>query len=309
MKYIFALSLLFSLKSFADGGRLFFNRNGFVTCYEEAGKSYVFTWDDIIETPQKPVSYFNLSDYVEHTSQQIKNCSQIKYITEIPSEILKSILEIPVQLPEQVLFSIKQIEQGGRVFRTEKTAAEYIAKRKSIFQPDRPEVLSKLRAEAGDTFASEVIAYFTKYITVRNRSCESLIGTCDFYLCQEQKNPCGLDGYNLSFGYKYCSGSKFKLLGQMKTSLGKSWVSDVFQCLQRRSLEIAGQPDTSEISCSKIKKESFDSHPDCYVQAGFCHLKGTEKKYIFGLIKKEILSFQTIVQGAEIIKQCAEDEK
>ena len=279
------------------------DQNGFVTCIQLAGNTYFFEWDPYINTPQKAVRYFEAAEYQRTTSHRLRSCKDQKYIIDrIPPEILFDIAQIQNQLPDEVLFSLSQVASGANTFRAEKTATEYIRNRPQIFKSDSPEVLSQLRRDVGDEFARNVLTEFSKSIAVRNKSCESLIGTCDFYLCQEQKNPCGLDGYNLTFGYKYCSGSKFKLLNEMTTPLGKSWVSDVFQCLQKRNLTL------STNVCSEIKKESYDSHPDCYVQAGFCDLKGNEKVHIFNLIKKEILSFQTVVQGADLIKQCGAEK-
>ncbi len=280
------------------------DKNGFATCYEHQGETYFFEWDHFINTPLKKVNYFTLREYVSTTGHLIRNCEDQKYIHEIPQEILKDIDGIKAQLPADIIQSLLQISEGAHVYHTEKTGAEYIANRPGQFKRDQPEVLTQLRQQAGDLFASEVMNLFIDSIIHQSDSCAALIGTCDFYLCQEKKNPCGLDGYNLNFGYKYCSGSKFKLLKEMKTDLGKSWVTDVFTCLQKRSLETSSIVLEDENKCHLIKKLAYQSHPDCYVQAGFCKLKGLEKHQIFNLIKKEIISFQTITQGIELIKQC-----
>lgn len=201
-----------------------------------------------------------------------------------------------------ILFSLSALAQ-------QPTAAEYVLSRPDIFQPDHPEVLTKLRREVGDQFAQEVMDYYIKEIIVQNRSCESFVGTCDFYLCQEQKNPCGIGGYNLGFGYKYCSRSKFDLLPKMKTPLGKSWVPQVFQCLQKRSLvdslSIEQQPELNQDTCKSIKKKAFKSHPDCYVEAGYCELTILEKSNIVELLWTKAFSFKAVTQGASIVNQCA----
>ena len=221
----------------------------------------------------------------------------------IPSHILRPINEIRNLLPSAVLSSLDQVANGANQFRFEKSAAEFIHNRADQFTNNKPEVLSQLRFQVGDKFASEVMDLFIKKIIPNRSSCEKLIGTCDFYLCQEKLNPCGLDGYNLSFGYKYCSGSKFELLHKMKSPVGKHWVTAVFQCLQSQSLEYSAS--SSRNSCESVATHSFDSHADCYVKAGFCDLKGLELSAIFKLIKKEILSAQTISQSFEILKKCS----
>lgn len=189
------------------------------------------------------------------------------------------------------------------------TAAEYVQSHSEIFQPDHPEVLTQLRKEVGDDFAKEVMDYFMKEVVVQNRTCESFIGNCDFYLCQELKNPCGLEGYNLGFGYKYCSRSKFKLIDEMKTNLGKQWVPKTFQCLQKRSLEsslaIQQQEDLQKDVCKSIRKLAFNSHPDCYVEAGYCELSISEKANIVDLIFFSAFKPSSIKQGLSLNNQCA----
>lgn len=189
-------------------------------------------------------------------------------------------------------------------FAQSETPAEYIQNRPAIFRSDAPEVLTDLRHDTSDTFALQVMQTWIPKL-VAQRSCDQFIGTCDFYLCQEEKIPCGLEGYNLSYGYKYCSGSKFKLLGQMPTQQGKTWVTEVFKCLQSKSFQDSGTTQNNDRQCKVISSNAYASHPDCYVQAGFCDLSTTEKKLILKLIKSEIFSFAAIVQGFDILKQCA----
>ena len=135
-------------------------------------------------------------------------------------------------------------------------------------------------------------------------SCESYIGDCDFYLCQEEKNPCGIDGYNLSYGYKYCNASKLVLLNQMKTSAGKAWVLKAFKCLQRKNLENTMTPISGQDRCENIKVQAYLSHPDCYIEAGFCDLKMSEKARILNVIKQEFFTAKTFIQSLQIIKKC-----
>lgn len=305
MKWFFLFSL-FSIHAFAD--QVLYDKQGFARCFQQGETTYFFDWDPYIRTKEKKVYYFTMKDYNQLPNHMISSCKNYKILHEVPNEILRDLSEIEHQLPEQALFSLKQVAAGAHLFRAEKTAVEYVQNRKKIFQPDHPEVLTQLRYDVGDQFAAEVMDYFTKKIAVQGKSCDSLIGTCDFYLCQEQKNPCGLDGYNLSFGYKYCSGSKFKLMQEMKSSQGKNWVVDVFQCLQKKNLEDSSILSSNENKCSVIAENAYNSHPDCYVNAGYCHLSTIERSHIFNLIKKEIFSFKTLTQGLAIIKNCAQEK-
>lgn len=178
----------------------------------------------------------------------------------------------------------------------------------SYFQKNHPEILSTLIRQYGRNFSEEVINLWTNDLAKEynnDLSCEQWIGSCDFYLCQEKKNKCGALGYNLGFGYKYCSGSRFWLDSRMTSSLGHQWVNSVFQCLQRKNFEHS-EKNKGNLTCSDIKQSSFDSHPDCYVNSGFCELLLIDQSNIMRLIKKELFSMGTIIQGIRILEICHE---
>lgn len=300
MKFYLILFLLLTQNLWAD--QIFRNQSGFPVCYQKENQIYIFDWDDIVRTQSKDVFYFKLDDYINTTHHQISGCSELKYIQDIPSSILKPLEEVQNELPNEILLALKQVKQGGRVYRSESNPEEFINQRQQLFQVDSPSQIQNLRNQYGDLFTSSLITTWTHKMFSERTSCDSLIGSCDYYLCAEKKSPCGLDGYNLGFGFKYCSGSKFKLAGEMKTVEGQQWVQSVFQCLQRQSF-IDAQSGKNN-SCDSLKKNAFDSHPNCYAQAGFCNLKLSEKINIFKLIKSEIFSHATIEQGLALMNLC-----
>jgi len=284
------------------------DKHGFVKCFDINNEKYVLDWDDITKSQSKSARYFKIKDYEMVHGQRIKNCSDLKYISDISSEILHSVDQLNEEISTDLQFEIEQIKNGAHTRRVEKTAEEYVRNRPLTFKVDSPEMLSQLRLDVGDAFAAQVMTYFIDHVILKSKpsnDCSAFVGTCDFYLCQESKNPCGLDGYNMSYGYKYCSLSKFKLLGRMSTTSGRNWVGDTFMCLQGRSFndfKVGGK-----YSCKTIKEKSFDSHPDCYADAGFCSLGGYDKLQIFDTVKAEILSVQTIKQGFDLFKNCIEE--
>ena len=306
------LMLAFGAFSLVDASEsLHRDQAGFIDCIQVAESSinqqtkeaYFLSWDHLTQFKIRSVSVFSLSDYIKATGHRIRGCQDVRFLQEIPANILKSPDNVPYKFSEDVLFSIQQISEGAHSYRFEKTAEEYIKNRSSQFRADQPEVLSNLRYDVGDRFAQEVIFVFSQKLFTKLSRCEDYIGTCDFYLCQEQKNPCGLDSYNLSFGYKYCSGSKFKLLGQMRTDLGRQWVTSVFQCLQKASA-LATSKANGQQSCESIQATSYQSHPHCYVESGFCELKLGEKIKIFNLVKTDIFSSLGLAQVQEVLQQC-----
>jgi hypothetical protein len=282
--------------------QVFRNQSGFPVCYQKEDQIYIFDWDDIVRTQSKEVFYFKLEDYINTTHHRISGCAEAKYIREVPSAILKPIEGAQSQLPSEIISALKQVQQGGRVCRSESSPQEFINQQWQLFQVDSPSQIQNLRDQYGDLFASNLISTWSQKMIPENASCDSLIGSCDYYLCAERKSPCGLDGYNLGFGFKYCSGSKFQLAGEMKTVEGQKWVQSVFQCLQRQSFIDAQSGQNN--SCESLKKNAFNSHPNCYAQAGFCDLKLSEKINILKLIKSEIFSYATIEQGFALINLC-----
>ncbi len=103
--------------------------------------------------------------------------------------------------------------------------------------------------------------------------CDDYIGvdgcaSCDYYLCKEaNENTCGNDGYFVGFGHKYCE--RLTLVTEPRLSAaGQAWSAATRECLM-----IALERDSSPSdSCDEIQTIAFDSHPDCYVDKGFCDL-------------------------------------
>lgn len=93
-----------------------------------------------------------------------------------------------------------------------------------------------------------------------------------FYRCAEDElaalgRGCGLDGYLLGYGARYAERFYRDTRPTMSTR-GRVWIDDVLVCLQdelRASIDV-------DTSCPEIRTIAFDSHPGCYVEAGFCTL-------------------------------------
>jgi hypothetical protein len=89
----------------------------------------------------------------------------------------------------------------------------------------------------------------------------------DFYECAEATAQCGPDGYLIGYGAKYAERFYTQTRPRM-TPRGQEWIDDVLVCLQS-SLRDSIDASTS---CEDIRTIAFDSHPACYVEAGFCSL-------------------------------------
>lgn len=216
--------------------------------------------------------------------------------------MLKFLKYLILLLATQLSFTVSFAAAPNYFSEPKDAPADFILQKSNLFQVDAPAQIENLRKKYGDQFTAKVIQIWSEELFSKDSSCEKYIGTCDFYLCQEQKSPCGLEGYNLSFGFKYCSGSKFKLLNQMQTGFGKSWVTNVIQCLQKQNILKSQNNETR--TCEQIKSDAFASHSDCYVESGFCELEISEKLRIFQLVKKEIFSPESFSMGLGLLRKC-----
>jgi Stanniocalcin family len=92
-----------------------------------------------------------------------------------------------------------------------------------------------------------------------------------FYECAEQVadlgHGCGEAGYFLGYGRKY-SQRFYKEARPRMSARGKQWIDEVLVCLQHDLREAIDETT----SCEEIWNTAFDSHPACYVKAGFCTL-------------------------------------
>lgn len=91
-------------------------------------------------------------------------------------------------------------------------------------------------------------------------ACETDSG-CNFYGCLESVHPCGLDGYAVSYGMKYCK--VFTAMAPSMSSLGQDWVEVVRKCLQVKLKPVAVR-NLSMSDCTEFHAFAFNSHPDCY---------------------------------------------
>lgn len=128
-------------------------------------------------------------------------------------------------------------------------------------------------------------------------SCQAKKNSCDFYLCKEQKSPCGDKGYWLAYGYKYCS--LFLEVEDKFPVTSMEWMQKVRVCLQKEINEFS-----EEISCTESYLKSMSSHVDCYTDTGFCQLSLKERASIIWALRSALLLPLTYVEGLELEYQC-----
>jgi hypothetical protein len=123
-------------------------------------------------------------------------------------------------------------------------------------------------------------------------------GACEYYACREAEAQCGVDGYLLSYAYRYCN--KFRLITEPKVSHeGQMWLRKIRRCLIT-TMDV-GEPD---IDCSSIDSEGYDSHTQCYIDTGFCALPLSDRAAVLATI--DILDF-SFRESFIIGHKCIED--
>ncbi|KAI1702865.1 protein kinase domain-containing protein [Ditylenchus destructor] len=120
------------------------------------------------------------------------------------------------------------------------------------------------------------------------------IQQCEKYREIENQVHCGESGYPLGYGYRYCRRFYEKL--DEFTESGKKFVECAAKCLTDRLGEYIDQ--AQNVSCSNIHDYAYDTHPDCYVQCGFCSVitKSANIKAFFDVIELKDLALRTVLQ-------------
>lgn len=270
----------------------------------EGTESVLIVWDPLSRHSSRPVFGIPLKEYSKQNQHQLNSCKDWPYAVAWP-EGLRNISEFSRGFPERVRFAITQIEQGGRTFREERTVKEYITKRPQTFRAQGEIDVEALEQDYGTPFAKDVVNTWIAMLLAKKsidpNHCEALIGTCDFYLCEEARNHCGPKNYMIGLGYKYCHRSYNGLYQKMESAQAKKWVLGTVQCLQR---EIHAGLNARAMSCSEIEDMAIGVHPECYVENGFCSMPFSDKAKIFSIVKGEIFRKETLTGASETLKLC-----
>ena len=140
-------------------------------------------------------------------------------------------------------------------------------------------------------------------------NCEDYIGqagcgACEYYACREAQaaNQCGSGGYYLAHGYKYCN-RLIQVASPRMSPAGQRWLEDGRDCLMRFiETEIS-----SDEQCRSVRDRAYASHPDCYVDNGFCDLPFTDWLALFASIDTLDLDFvEVLTTSMKCVEQYAD---
>lgn len=285
------------------------DQNGLPRCIENAGQSVLVVWDHLVTKSSRPVFGITLSAYMQENKQMLNSCRDWPYAVAWP-EGVRLISDFSADYSEALQFDLLQIAEGAQVLRTEKNAEAFIATHAGQFQVRRPVEFAQMELDYGTKFSDSLVqSWISQLLHTRDlnpRNCAALIGTCDYYLCVEANHQCGVGGYPVGYGYKYCNRSLFGLLQEMQSEVGRQWVVKTVRCLQTKlNDEIGAVGAVGAMSCDQIRQTALDSHPDCYVDSGFCEMPMADKMKIFNTVKSELLSSSTVSQATKTVSRCA----
>ena len=128
--------------------------------------------------------------------------------------------------------------------------------------------------------------------------CRPSAHSCDFYSCMEDKNPCGKDGYWLSFGSYYCH--SFLVDEPTFSAELQTWLQSVRLCLQQDLT----RPEATAMSCGQIKRYAVEGHVGCYERTRFCDLRAEDKFWVYWYLRSSALTPEAWLQASRIFASC-----
>jgi hypothetical protein len=162
-------------------------------------------------------------------------------------------------------------------------------------QPEEIEIVIGVSNVVDNLFQSQVDV--DKY---GSDKCDNNI--CDKNCSMEAETECGLDGYALGYGFKYCT--MFVNSINSFTSKGQTWVYSTMNCLQKA---LVSPLQSCEKNCETLKNLAFSSHPSCYVNNGVCDLPPLDWVTLLTIVGKDLLTYDGLVQALNTGPQCIPD--
>lgn len=119
---------------------------------------------------------------------------------------------------------------------------------------------------------------------------------CDFYQQLEGEYQCQSKGYPINFGYRYCL--KFINNKNSFSDDGQQWLANTRECL------INEIKNTGFNDCEELKEFAFESHSNCYEQAGFCSLSKKDRRQLYKMIIPQFWRVGLIFDGLSLLRSC-----
>ncbi len=315
MNWYGLLTLIFlSGNALAFSATVFNDPQGMPRCVESPRPILIY-WQQASDSLPRKIYGISLDDYQKFNTRPalqggtptINSCADWAHALPWPLG-LRPIKNFARKIPPSLIPALKQISEGGTIYHPETTAEEFYKNHSDLYEFSQAAQLGSLKNSYGPRFANQLINYWLQH-QIKNgdinpQQCERLIGTCEFYLCEEAKYHCGSEGYLVNFAHHYCTKSLNGLFQKMETQEGRSWTISTVQCLQEKMQVQNSRIEGASRNCELIQKKAMASHPDCYVQSGFCELPLRDKLHIFTTVKKEALKKTFLPQVIQTLNRC-----
>ncbi|ESK95050.1 hypothetical protein Moror_13940 [Moniliophthora roreri MCA 2997] len=119
--------------------------------------------------------------------------------------------------------------------------------------------------------------------------------------CLEKHFQCGLEGYPIGYGFKYCT--KFSTPENLArfSQKGQAWMWSTMHCLQLALVPELQLLATSPGACDSLEEKAFDTHASCYVSSGLCTLPPSD-----WLVIVDIVGLSTLFGSWDALKESLE---
>ncbi len=136
---------------------------------------------------------------------------------------------------------------------------------------------------------------------------------CGFYPdCLERAHACGVKGYALGYGTKYCERFSSNSTTDCMSVSGAKWRDSTLVCLQKALVNIL--PKADSMTCEEIENFAYMSHATCYTGGGaeipsepsVCFLSVSDIKCIYDIVDlRDLTSIEGLRAEKSAISICA----
>ena len=128
--------------------------------------------------------------------------------------------------------------------------------------------------------------------------CQGYLDSCEYYRCREKTQPCGQDGYFQRLAIPYC----IKLTEVVRPRIspeGQEWMDKAAYCL-REQLDLV----PPQFSCGSTEDYAIATHTYCYIKAGFCETRFSDKWKVFKHIYGQLTDSRMMKVFLKIASMC-----
>jgi hypothetical protein len=125
--------------------------------------------------------------------------------------------------------------------------------------------------------------------------------SCAYYIsCSEAFLECAPTSYPIAYGEKNCL--KFQNNLGIFSAAGQSFIWATMHCLQLALVATT----TCDSTCDSLTAAAFASHPQCYIQSGFCSIGIFEQIKVLLVVGSDLFTGQAMQQALQTGEGCGQ---